>query len=318
MCQKSETKWLFDFDEAVKVGMGFKINLNPDVYHKGFDRLFVLGVKLSADKMEAKTVLEELFEHHHFGTSGFSIMAQGTATNNTEDGKSGFSENEDFEETFQRYILESTKDDPDDPDDPDDFFTRKDGQWLTSLLGIDADKSSIKLAENYYQTDQCEAKAMNTAMWSGTVKYFMESMMTPVFNEQDEEVAHSFFTGFVSGRGSIPAIRIGDQPYGILATNTISKQNWLSQEGDENILFLSQFGNSISVLQKLNKLLNEVRKDFDQFSKQVAHVGKEGDAHQILLDVIGLHASSVEFHQRYAKSFAHLYNIWFFYFSSSF
>ncbi len=312
LCQKSETKWLFDFDEAVKVGMGFKINLNSDLYDEGFDRLFVLGVKLSADEMEAKTALEELFEHHHFGSSGFSIMAQGTATNNTEDEKSGFSENEDFEETYQRYILESTE------DDPDDFSTRKDGQWLSSLLGIDADKSSIKLAENYYQTDQCEAKAMNTAMWSGTIKYFMESMMTPVFNEQDEQVAHSFFTGFVSGRGSIPAIRIGDQPYGILATNTLSRQNWLFQKGDENTLSLSQFGNSISVLQKLNKLLNKVREDFDQFSEQAAHIGKEGDAHQILLDVIGLHASSVEFHQRYAKSFAHLYNLWFFYLFPSF
>ncbi len=307
LCQKSDTKWLFDFEEAVKVGMGFKVDLSSDVYDAGFDRLFVLGVKLSADEMEAKTALEELIEHHHFGSSGFSIMSQGTPTNNTEDEPSGYSENEDFEETFQRYFLEPSE------DDPDDFFTRKDGKWLTTLLGIDADESSIKLAENYYQTDQCEAKAMNTAMWSGTIKYFMESMMTPVFNEQDENITHSFFTGFVSGRGCIPAIRIGDQPYGILAINTISKQKWLSQKTGENLLSKSQFGNSLSILQKLNTLLNKIREDFEQFSDQVAHIGKEGDAHQILLYVIGLHASSVEFHQRYAKSFSHLYNLWFFY-----
>ena len=44
-------------------------------------------------------------------------------------------------------------------------------------------------------------------------------------------------------------------------------------------------------------------------SAGVAHVGQTGkDAHQTLLDVVGLHSGSVEYHQRYAESFDQLYN----------
>lgn len=302
LSQKSETKWLFDFDEAVKVGMGFKVDVSAEVYNAGFDRLFVLGTKMSVDETGGKEAIEELIQHHHYGSNGFSIMPQGTPTNNTEDGSSGYSESEDPDKTFDRYILDSSE------DDPDDSMTRKDGKWLTTLLGIDATKSSIDLSENYYQTDQREAKAMHTAMWSGTMRYFMESMMTPVFSETDEKVTHAFFTKHVSGRGSIPAIRIGDQPYGIIATNTISNQKWLFQ--NKNILSSSSLANDLSTLQKMNVVINKIREDFMELSDQVAFVGKEGDAHQILLEAIGLHASSVEFHQRNAKSFDHLYNFW--------
>ena len=40
----------------------------------------------------------------------------------------------------------------------------------------------------------------------------------------------------------------------------------------------------------------------------VAHVGNAGDAHQTLLDIVGLHSGSVEYHQRYAESLDQLYN----------
>ncbi|MCZ6900426.1 MAG: hypothetical protein O7F74_09330, partial [Bacteroidetes bacterium] len=299
LCQKSETKWLFDFEEAVKVGMGFKVNLTPSVYQNGFDRLFVLGIKLSANEAEAKTGLEELIQHHHYGMNGFSIMPQGTPTNNTEDEDSGYSEQEDYEETFERYMIEN------DEEDPDDFFKKKDGKWLAELLGIDSDKASLKLVANYYQSDQCEAKAVNTALWNATIGYFMESMMTPVFTDRDETVARDFFIKFVSGRGNIPAIRIGDQPYGILATSTIKNINWLNPKANFPI---TGHSNELPVIRNIYNICKNVCEDWQQFLTKVAYVGKEGDPHQILLDALGLHASSVEFYQRYAESFAHLFN----------
>ncbi len=311
LSQQSETKWLFDFEAAVDLGMGFKVDLSPDVYQAGFDRLFVLGIKLSADAQEGKRLIEDLFAHHHYGNTGFSIMAQGTATNNTEDEGTNYSENEDVDETFSRYILQPQE------DDPDSVEFRKDGKWLSTLLGIDPEKASLYRAKNYYHTDQRESRAMNTALWSGTLGYFMESMMGPVFSKREEEVAHMFFTNFVKGRGNIPVIRIGDQPYGILATNTISNQNWLYQDGRQNILSTSSYSEELPTLQQMGQVLKKIKEDFMEFSASAAYVGKEGDPHEILLEAIGLHASSVELHQRYAKSFAHLYNLWFFYLTPS-
>ncbi|MFZ1789185.1 MAG: hypothetical protein WAT92_12760 [Saprospiraceae bacterium] len=299
LCQRSETKWLFDFEEAVKMGMGFKVNLTRPVYENGFDRLFVLGIKLSADEAEAKTDLEELIQHHHYGMTGFSIMPQGTPTNNTEDEDSGYSGEEDYEETFERYMVENEE------EDPDDFLKKKDGKWLSELLGIDPDNASLKRISNYFQTDQCEAKAMNTSLWPATIGYWMESMMNPIFTERDEAIVREFFIQFVSGRGNIPAIRIGDQPYGIMTTSTVKNLNWLNPEANFPI---KGFSNRMAVIKDMYSLFKKVCGDWDQFLNKVAYIGKDGDPHQILLDVLGLHASSVEFYQRYAESFAHLSN----------
>ena len=67
---------------------------------------------------------------------------------------------------------------------------------------------------------------MNTALWPATWGYFMESMMGPVFEERTIEQARWFFTHFVTGRGLAPAVRIGDQPYGILPTTAFSRIGW--------------------------------------------------------------------------------------------
>ncbi|WP_430967348.1 hypothetical protein [Spongiimicrobium sp. 2-473A-2-J] len=302
LSQRSETQWLFDFEEAVKVGMGFKIDLSREQYAQGFDRLFVMGVNLREDKTESQKSLETLFHNHHYGSSGFSIMPQGTPTNNTEKEDSGFTENEDTETTFERYIAQKQT------DDPDDSLSKKDGRWLSDLLGIDPTASSLKLAAHYYHTDQCEARAMNTALWNATIGYFMESMMTPVFDTGQERLARDFFIDFISGRGSLPAIRIGDQPYGILAIGKTKKPEWLFDRTGNNLLANSKYGNSIALLQRLSGLLDTVRKDFIKLQEEVAYVGKEGDPHQNLLNVLGLHATSVQFDQRYAESFAHLFN----------
>ncbi len=299
LTRHSETKWLFDFEDAIKVGMGFKVDLSAKDYVSGFDRLFVSGVKLGADESEAKTVLEELFLHHHYGSNGFSILPQGTFTNNTENEGSDFSEKEYSEKTYKRYFPKEEVNESSDP------FQKTDGQWLSELLGIDADSASLRYTDNYNSTDQCESKAMNVALWNSTIGYFMESMLTSVFTDWEKTVTRDFFTSYVSGRGNIPAIRIGEQPYGIITTTAIKKIKWL----DSNVDFeIEAFSDKVPVLRDIFKLIMKVGKDWEKYSEDVAYVGKDGDAHQILLDVLGLHASSVEFDQRYAESFAHLAN----------
>ncbi|MFL5810109.1 MAG: hypothetical protein ACJ749_11350, partial [Flavisolibacter sp.] len=70
-------KWVADFDHAVEVGMGFRVDLARDELD-GFSRIMVLGVKLSADATEGKKELEELFDHHYFSKKGLRIVPQGT------------------------------------------------------------------------------------------------------------------------------------------------------------------------------------------------------------------------------------------------
>ncbi|MBE0640346.1 MAG: hypothetical protein IH598_17675 [Bacteroidales bacterium] len=300
--QKSDTKWYYDFDEAIKVGMGFKIDLKQEEYNNGFDRLFAIGVKISSDAMHSRISLEELLRHHHYGNGGFSILKQGTPTNNSEEEGSGFSEQEDFEETYKRYAEEDTENSLEVSKE-----TRKktDGEVLCEILGIDAKNASIERSANYYNTDQSEAQAMNTALWPATIGYFMESMLTNLFTDRDVDATRKFFIDFVKGRGNLPAIRIGDQPYGILPATAIKKTEWLN---GTSAFRKSEFSEEMPFLRNLYKFFLKIYSDWQKILEQTANVSKEGDPYQILLDTLGLHASSVEFYQRYARSASQLYN----------
>ncbi|MGQ1785142.1 hypothetical protein [Saccharicrinis sp. GN24d3] len=298
LSQQAETKWLFNFDEAVNMGLGFKVNLTPDQYSRGFSRLFVIGIKMGANSNDGQQLIEELFKNHQFGDNTFSILPQGTPTNNTEDEGSGYSIEEDPDEAYDRYFGQ------DKPDDPYERLTRKDGRWLANMLGIDVYNSGLNLAENYYHTDQCEASAMHTALWNATIGYYMESMLTPVASDWELDRLRWFLIHYVSGRGKVPSIRIDDQPYGILPVTTFRDYKFMEQRD----MIGRAYSDDYPTLLNIYNVLKIVKEDWRTHLSKVAHVGKDGDAHQILLEALGLHASSVEYDRRVADSLYANYN----------
>ena len=76
----SRMRWMVDFAEAEKVGMGIRIELPPT--RRRFDTLLVFGVKTSLTPDAAATRLEALLDAHHY-TRGLAFLAPGTPTNNT-------------------------------------------------------------------------------------------------------------------------------------------------------------------------------------------------------------------------------------------
>jgi hypothetical protein len=296
-------EWMVDFDLAVKSGMGFKIDLTQEQVERGFDRLLVLGLRLSSDEDESKALLETMLHNHQYSGTGFSILPQGTPTNNTEKKSASFNYFDDADESFDSLFNNEGTD-----NDPDDWVSKRDGRCLAESLGID--KDALKSVRNYYGTDQCEAKAMNIALWPATLGYFMETMMAPEFDEDTIDKTKLFFNHFVRGRNAIPAIQIGSQPYGILPTTAFSKMNWRPErDSGEFITPSSYIVKPDSFLYSLYTLISKVSDYWkENFLKDVSYVGKYGDSHQILLDILGLHSGSVEFHQRYLESFLLLYN----------
>ncbi|RKS28634.1 hypothetical protein BJ917_1530 [Pseudomonas sp. WPR_5_2] len=290
-----ELAWLVDFDRAVNAGMGLRIALTPEQARTGFDRLLVLGVQLSANDSDATSAFEELLAHHHYGRSGLSIVPQGTPTHNSTANGTGYTQLDNSDQSFddrKHFPLFTSSTDP---------MKRLDGDWLTYLTGISPDLFTKVHGSD--GKDQMLARAMNCAMWPATLGYWMDKMMTPVFSDETVEYTRRYFTGFVSGRGAIPAIRIGRQPYGILPTTAFSRMAWLNQ----NVIGRPDPMNSF--LFKLAALLAKVGPDWQALGSQASYVGKSGDAHQILLDILGLHPSSVEFRTRYSESLTELFNI---------
>jgi sulfur relay (sulfurtransferase) DsrC/TusE family protein len=287
-----EMKWMVDFEEAYAKGMGFKASLDHPRYdpEKGLDKLLVLGVRLSSDHHDAQRRLETLFRHHHHSRDGLSLLKQGTATNNTDESGTEFSKVEDADDTFdiisQNEPLFTLTDDP---------FEKRDGQCLAEWLGVDpAMFQSVRQADGM---DQIEARAMNIALWPATIGYFMDMMMAPVFSDEVIDYTWQFFINHVSGRGMVPAVRIGKQPYGILPTTVFSRVSGQFPSNFESASALPP-----AFLEKGHNVLTRAyAKWHDLVQKgKVSKVGKSSDPHQTLLDIIGLHASSVEQYKRYA------------------
>jgi hypothetical protein len=290
-----QLKWMVDFERALDAGMALAIDLTPAQVRTGFDRLLVLGLQLGGRQGDGQAALEQLLRHHAAGRSGLALVPQGTPAHNTSDASTGFTKRDDPDQSFddrKNAPLFTSTSDP---------MLKRDGQWVAEALGVDpALFAAVHAADG---KDQMRARAMQRALWPATIGYWMDKLMTPVFSDDTISNTRAYFTQYVSGRGAVPAIRIGGQPYGILPTTAFSRIGWLNapQRG--------VFGDPpLSFLQALLAVLRAVDTDWTAMATNNAHVGGTGDAHQILLDVIGLHPSSVEYYSRSAESLSELFN----------
>jgi hypothetical protein len=93
--------WMTDFDKAVQVGMGLKIELSAQEAAQGFDKITVIGLRLSSDAITSQLELEQLLEDHYHSRQGFSFIPQGSATNNTEDDGSAYTWKDDPDFAFE-------------------------------------------------------------------------------------------------------------------------------------------------------------------------------------------------------------------------
>ena len=140
--------WMSDFDKAVAQGMGFRVTLTDDEARNGFAKVFVLGVFLSANAQDSAGLLEELVDNHQFSPKGFSIVPQGTPTNNTERNGTGYSDNDPYDD-----LAFFTATDPPafDPADPDPKKSQTDGRLLADALGISY--APLQTVQHADQTD---------------------------------------------------------------------------------------------------------------------------------------------------------------------
>ena len=291
-----QLKWMVDFPSAVAAGMGLAIDLTAAQARAGFDRLLVLGLQLGLSEADGKAALEELLKHHSVGRSGLSLVPQGTPTHNTTGGNTGYTRLDDADESF-----DDRKNQP--------LFTptadanaKCDGEWVAELLGIDSSLFTRIHASG--GQDQMQARAMQRALWPATIGYWMDKLLVPVFTDNAVAQTRSFVTQFVSGRGAAPALAIGTQPYGILPTTAFSRIRWL----DDEARTFAGANPPLAYVHRLFTLLRNVDADWTTMSADSSYIGKAGDAHQLLLDIIGLQAASVEYYSRNAESLTELFN----------
>jgi hypothetical protein len=289
--------WLADFDRAVADGLGFRVSLTPEQARSGFDRIYVAGVRALETSAESAAELTTLLRHQYHGRAGLALVPQGTPTNNTEGTDSGYRSTDDADASFDARRAGSP------PSQPDPRL-RTDGQWVTDLLGLPPD--ALAAVPGVGGLDQRDGRAMQTLLWPATMGYLLSTLLHPVFSDATVENARWFFTRFVRGRGELPALRIGAQPYGILATTAFSRLRWLDEAaaGDAT--------GRLAFLVRLRALLEAADADWAEAVGQVPSLGSGGapvtDPQQTLLGILGLHPASAEFQYRYAEGFDQLVN----------
>jgi hypothetical protein len=292
--------WMSDFDIAVTQGLGFRVPLSEQEAIDGFARIVVLGLRLSASAEHGGAMLEELIESHQFSPKGFSLVPQGTPTNNTERDGTGYSDNDPYDD--EAFFTEL---DPPafDPSATDPLQSQTDGRLLADALGIGY--SALQTVQHADQTDVLEACAMNTALFPSTLGYWLKNWMSPVVTPDAARLTRTFFTQYVTGRGPLPAIRVGNQPYGVLVTSDMSR--WKYPTHDGQFSQLAFFDEMTPYLATLHGILLHLEKDWTTLAGDALYVGKPGsDSSDVLMNVLGLHANSVEFFQRIGFSAEYL------------
>lgn len=230
----SRSRWVVDFDEAIKVGMGVKIKLGYQKPKK-INVLMALGVKASLDYSMVTQHLKELLDNHRY-TGGMGFLRQGTPTNAGEAERSGYTENQLADRTFDIEFR-----------DESDIYSTTPLNYVTGCCNADNVNSVFGFAnvaeetkrnfgrlENGDLRENDQAFKMNFVLWRSTMGYFMDHMMNewkrviddkdvtnpdavpPRFGPQDNLYGQAIFSGYVRGGGVFPTLRIGKQPYGIL------------------------------------------------------------------------------------------------------
>lgn len=295
--------WMSDFDKAVAQGMGFRVTLTNAEARTGFAKVLVLGVFVSASAQDGALLLGELIDSHQFSPKGFSLVPQGTPTNNTEHQGTGYSDNDPYDDLAFYTAIDPPAFNPT-GDDP--RTSQTDGRLLADALGISY--TPLLTVQHANQTDLLEASAMNTAMFPGTWGYWLRNWMTPVVSEETARQARTFFTQFVSGRGPLPAVRIGNQPYGILLTSDFS--HWQYPDNNDSPTLVGTLEDQQTFYVNLYDLLNHLEKVWDEIAAKLPFVGKVGtDSSDVLMNILGLHPTSVEFFQRIGYSNEYLKNL---------
>ncbi|MFI0482547.1 hypothetical protein [Actinomadura sp. 9N215] len=280
-------RWLTDFTEAVNAGMGIRIPLEA-AFRNGVDRLVVLGLREQATPEQSATALGGLLTRQLRSPSGFSLLPQGTPTNNTEQAPAGQDARAEAEAglaTAAGFAATAT-----------DWTTKTDGEWFAELLGLDpAVLAGVPNAEG---GDRRDARAAHTALWPATWGHYLQSLLNGVLGDEQIAQTRRFFLEHVSGRGPLSAVKIGRQPYGILPTTVFSRLAW---------------PDAAKHRKALNVVLTEAAKDWRNALEHVKHLnGPDDDVaddpHQKLLDILALHPTSAEFHHRYAQSVEDVFN----------
>jgi hypothetical protein len=210
--------WLSGFDAALAAGMALRIPITAAQASDGFDRLVVLGVKSTVSATEGATLLQAALDAHHY-TGGLSFADPGTPTNATEQDRPPADALAEGVDTPSWAVERGN---------PLAADTGGDGARTAAWVGVPV--TTFDHVAGADRTADAEAAWMNTLLWPATFGYFFWQIVQPLLTDDQREALRDHFRDHVRARGPLPCLRIGNQPYGLLAVSSLDRWQPLGED----------------------------------------------------------------------------------------
>ncbi len=208
-------EWMVDYDEAERIGLAVTLTLpSPG---EPVDLLMAVGVRSSLAPDAGAAELGSLLQSHRYA-EGSAFVPQGTPTNNTETDRTNWTVRPD-------------------PAPPATTVSAgpaagSNADVLSRALGIAPDVLDGLPAADL--TEQGLAAAANCALWEPSWGTFLDrlTLSNPsLVDDVQREALRDLFEAHVRGRGPLPALRLGNQPYGVLPVSNVEGA-WLADPSD--------------------------------------------------------------------------------------
>jgi len=239
------SRWLVDLDAAIAAGMAIRIPLTgtavaaPDY---SIPQLFVLGANAAVLSADAAAHLESALIAHQY-TNGLGFLPPGTPTNNTAQTRSAWQSApqvpspDDLEATRAGYQPSS----------------QQNAAAAATALGIDGSQA-LCAAPNGLTDQQSDIAAVQQFLWPAlagkALLWFYTTWTIPQGEFELSDGGWSAFVnttlaqslqahaaGWVRSRGSLPVMRVGNQPYGLLPA--LSLDGWVVPADDPTTTLLT-------------------------------------------------------------------------------
>ena len=199
--------WMVDYEQALTAGMAITVDVGAvDIGADGLT-LLVAGVRGALDNEAA---LLSLLEAHHY-TDGLDVLAQGTATNTTDEAVSGWSADvADVAGLFARELDGAGHADA----------TASGAAQLATALGLGDDTVLRRLPGAVADEDAAMA-AMNRVVWPVSWGRYLDDLLAPadgttILAPGAHLAIRDFFIEHVRGGAALPTLAVGPHPYGLL------------------------------------------------------------------------------------------------------
>jgi hypothetical protein len=282
--------WMTDFQAAVDAGMATCLPLTAPQAQNGFARVVVVGVRAPKGLLsphpgaDGALLLSGLLNAHHY-CDGLAFVPQGTATKSTPTGQAGYSSQDPGYETSYETEQGASLMLPPDPNDPS---VLSDGQIALGALGLGSRSAVFDHVYGADGLDRQDAIDMATSLWPVTIGYFLRQVMATQSVPQElatVEALRTHFIEHVCARGPLPALRVGDTPYGILPVTSVGAWQPGATVATNLDWLVPYFQNALPI--------------WEQSYAQTPRVGGSSDPDADLVGILGMDASSTSYQYRY-------------------